>query len=180
VIEDRDAAEIPDLAEASGELDVLARGSWIARGVVVAKDDRRRCGSDEWSEHVARMNLDAGEAAPGKHGVEENAVSNVEGDGPKLFDGTALEAGSHVHPDLAGAGEPMAANRALAGGELAKFESAAKAGRLARGEACGDELGVRSRDQAGEVTDGGEETTSAGWTDVEDVGEQLDGARVEV
>ena len=59
VIEDGDAAKVTDLAEALGELDVLARRGRITRGMVVGEDDGGDAGSDELAEYVSRMNLDA-------------------------------------------------------------------------------------------------------------------------
>src|SRR5579884_3068610 len=74
VVENSDSAEIADLAQPEGELDVGTRRCWVSGRVVVDEDDRRGRGSDERSEHVARVNLDAGQATSTEELVEEDPM----------------------------------------------------------------------------------------------------------
>ena len=53
--------QIADVAQAAGQLDVRARGRGIARGMVVTKDHGRGALADQRAEHVARVDLDAGQ-----------------------------------------------------------------------------------------------------------------------
>jgi hypothetical protein len=94
VIENRDPADVADLAEPTG--------------VVVAEGGSSRAGPDEGPKGVPRMNLDARQAPTGKHPVHDDAVPSVDGDDPELLDGEEGEAGAHVDPDLCGTGEPLA------------------------------------------------------------------------
>jgi len=75
--------------------------------VVVAEDDRRGAGLDEHPEDVARMNLDAREAASRDELVDHDAMPDVEADEPELLDGQARESRSHVCPDIARGGETL-------------------------------------------------------------------------
>jgi hypothetical protein len=51
----------------------------------MTEEDGARPGFDERSEDVAGVDLDAGEAAPRQHRVEDHPVPDIERDGPKLL-----------------------------------------------------------------------------------------------
>src|SRR5665213_1179332 len=94
--------------------------------MVMAKEDGARPGFDERSEDVAGVDLDAGEAAPREHRVEDHAVPDIEGDGPELLGWQTRQPRSHVGEDLGGAGQSLAADGAFADREARQLESGAE------------------------------------------------------
>ncbi len=66
----------------------------------MTEDDRRRTRTDERTKHVARVDLDAREAAARDQAVEKDPVSDIERDGPELLDRLPGKPGSHVRPHL--------------------------------------------------------------------------------
>jgi len=92
----------------------------------MAEEDGARPGFDERSEDVAGVDLDAGEAAPREHRVEDHAVPDIEGDGPELLGWQPRQPRSHVGEDLGGAGQSLAADGAFADREARQLESGAE------------------------------------------------------
>src|SRR6188768_4109320 len=85
VIEHRNPHQLADVAQAAGQLDVRARRRGIAGRMVVTKD---HCGDalpDQRTEHVARVDLDAGQRSAREAGLALNAMANVEPDRPELL-----------------------------------------------------------------------------------------------
>jgi hypothetical protein len=60
------------------------------------------------------MDLDAGQAAPSQHPIEDHAVADVDRDDPELLDRASRKAGAHVRPDLEGTREALAELRTAA------------------------------------------------------------------
>ena len=69
--------------------------------MVVDEDHRSHASADQASEDVARVNLNAGEASPSGHLVEDDAMSHVETEYPELLDRQAGQARLHVLVDVA-------------------------------------------------------------------------------
>ena len=93
--------------------------------MIVTEENRCGPGPDDRTEDVAGVDLDAGETPAGEHLVEEDAVSDVDRDGPEFFDGETLKSRPHVGPDVGGAGESLPSDRALPEREPRELDSAA-------------------------------------------------------
>ena len=78
--------------------------------------------ADQRAEHVARVDLDAGQRAAREAGLALNAMAHVEPDRPELLDRQRRQPAAEIRPDLGRARQPLAADRPPGGGASAQLQ----------------------------------------------------------
>jgi hypothetical protein len=175
VVENRDSAQLANLAEAPGEVDVLLRWIRVPARMIVHENHGRGPDFDEGAEDVAGVDFDAGEAAAADHRVEKDAVADVECDGPEFLDGESGEPGAHVKPDVRGAGEMPAELGALADAEAGELEGGSDKPGSGAGDGCGQEIWFGGVRQAFEATQVRQHLGGALGGHAQDVGDEPGG-----
>jgi hypothetical protein len=126
MVKDRNAAQLPDFAQAVGEVKILPGRGGLAGRVVVAENDRGNALLDEHSKYISGVNLDAGQAATRQTRLEANAVPNVETERPELLDRFVAKARSQMRPDVGRLSESLSESWSMAGRPSAQLKRGAE------------------------------------------------------